>query len=64
MAAAQSNLAQLLQIASLLKVPFLDEVSSSENQPLPPKVLCSEYYLMYGCLAYLTLWRKKKLTME
>jgi hypothetical protein len=41
MFATQANLVRLVQIASLLKVPFLTEVSSPENQPLPPKVLCT-----------------------
>jgi actin-related protein 8 len=30
----------LLQIAALMKIPFLDEEMPSLNQPLPPKVLC------------------------
>jgi hypothetical protein len=46
MFATQANLVRLVQIASLLKIPFLTEVSSSENQPLPPKVLLSTMYYL------------------
>lgn len=30
----------VIQIAALMKIPFLDEDMPSPNQPLPPKVLC------------------------
>jgi len=47
----------LLQIAALMKIPFLDEEMPSLNQPLPPKVLCivtTCLYLMpcYSCFSF------------
>lgn len=42
----------LLQIAALMKIPFLDEDMPSPNQPLPPKVLCIMTMCLYLQISY------------